>query len=254
MSVELVLEDLKRRYGDRKVLYARDIAEIIGESPSRVQRLLRARSLPFPVIHVGRHNGVSLYAVAQWLAEGESLETESCQMFGDAQGKGRKSVERTLTPVPAGVDCHDPEINDQANGTSLVAQIKAMRHDAARFISSQLLGLNERPRSDFQYWLSVVKYLLFRPVASTGWILKVVRTVSLVEQSTMQRVYDANGFELALSDCVACFSDDEVGLLHLTLKDSKTRKTVLEVIGQGRQQFVVIDEVGFVATGQHAEP
>ncbi len=75
MSVELVLEDLKKRYGDRKVLYARDIAEIIGESPSRVQRLLRARSLPFPVIHVGRHNGVSLYAVAQWLAVGESVET-----------------------------------------------------------------------------------------------------------------------------------------------------------------------------------
>jgi len=254
VSVELVLEDLKKRYGDRKVLYARDIAEIIGESPSRVQRLLRARSLPFPVIHVGRHNGVSLYAVAQWLSEGESLETASCQVSGDAQGKGRKSAERTLTPVPAGVDCHDPETNGQANGTSLVAQIMAMRHDAARFISDRLLWLNDLPRRDFQYWRSVVKHLMLAPIGSPSWVLKVVRTVSLVEQSTVQRVYDVNGLEQALSDGVACLSDDEGRVLHLTLKDSKTRKTVLEVIGQGRQQFVVIDEVGFVVGDQHAEP
>lgn len=254
MSVELVLEDLKKRYGDRKVLYARDIAEIIGESPSRVQRLLRARSLPFPVIHVGRHNGVSLYAVAQWLAEGESLEAGSRQVPGDAQGKGRKSAERTLPPVPTGVDCHAPEIDGQANGTSLVAQIMAMRHDAARFISDRLLCLNELPRSDFQYWRSVVKHLMLAPIASPSWVLKVVRTVSLVEQSTVQRVYDVNGLEQALSDGVACLSDDEGRVLHLTLKDSKTRKTVLEVIGQGRQQFVVIDEVGFVVGDQHAEP
>lgn len=247
MSVELVLEDLKKRYGDRKVLYASDIAAIIGESLAGTQRLLRTRSLPFPVVNVGRHCGVSLYAVALWLAECDSHEVGASQVPSTLPGKAQKRADQTRASVSTAGDCHDPESKGQASGDSLVAQIMAMRHDAARFISDQLTQQNHLPRQHMKYWRSVVKHLMFAPIASPSWVLRVVRATSLHEQNTMQRVYDPDGLEYALSDSAAYFSDDDAGVFHLTVRDSKTRKTVLEVMGQGRHQYVMIDEVGFSA-------
>lgn len=249
MSVDLILEDLKKRYGDRKVLYARDIAEIIGESLAGARRLLRTRSLPFRVINVGRHSGVSLYSVALWLAECESHEIGSSQLPSTSQGKVQKRADRAVAQVPTAGDSHDTESKGQASGGSLVAQIMAMRHDVAKFIANHLAKQSGLPRHHMQYWQAVVKHLMFAPIASPSWVLRVARATSLLERFMMQRVYDTDDLEYALRDSAAYFLDHEVGVLHLIIRDSNARRTVLEVMGQGRHKFIMVDEVGFSAIG-----
>lgn len=245
MSVELVLEDLKKRYGDRKVLYARDIAEIIGQSPARVQRLMRTRSLPFSSFNVGRQSGVSLYAVALWLAGGEPDGVVSDRIFQAFDGKDYVSPDVAKSAASAEAGNVGAGKDDRSSSASLVSQILAMRHDAARFIVCQVSMDQYLPRKEVHFWWSVVKHLMFDHVHSPGWVLRVVRIVTMAEQNIIHQFYDTNGLEHAIRDMAAYVSDDMTWAVHLTLKDAVVGKTVVEVMRQGQEKFVLIDRVGF---------
>lgn len=245
MSVELVLEDLKKRYGDRKVLYARDIAEIIGQSPARVQRLMRTRSLPFSVINVGRQSGVSLYAVALWLAKGELHGMVLDHVIGASDWNDSGSSDVAKDEASAREDHVDAGNESCTSNGSLLAKILAMRHDAARFIVDQVSRDKYLLRKEVHFWCSVVKHLMFDRVHSPGWVLRAVRTVTMVEQTMIRHVYDGNGLEDAMRDIAAYISDDITQAVHLTLKDAVAGKTVIEVMRQGQEKFVLLDSVGF---------
>ena len=65
MSFEAVLNDLRAIFGPAKsVLYAADIAQILGKSVSAVYSLKADGGLPFPVIEVGGRPAVSIYEAA----------------------------------------------------------------------------------------------------------------------------------------------------------------------------------------------
>ena len=61
MTVGLVLNDLRARYGPRLVLYAEDLALLLGESEEALANLINCQSLPFSVKIMGSRRCVDIY-------------------------------------------------------------------------------------------------------------------------------------------------------------------------------------------------
>jgi hypothetical protein len=73
MDSKVILADLRERYGAAKtVLYADELAELLGKTRNAIYALNERDGLPFPVIEVGGRPAVSIYAAASVLA-GEQL-------------------------------------------------------------------------------------------------------------------------------------------------------------------------------------
>lgn len=70
MDSTLILKDLQATYGPRKVLYSDDVAAILGKSVGAVYSMKSKDGFPLPIIEVGGRPGVSIYAMADWLADG----------------------------------------------------------------------------------------------------------------------------------------------------------------------------------------
>jgi hypothetical protein len=69
MNSQAILNDLRATFGPAKsVLYADEVAQVLGKTTSAVYSLLSREGLPFPVIEVGGRPAVSIYAVAAILA------------------------------------------------------------------------------------------------------------------------------------------------------------------------------------------
>jgi len=77
MNIEIILKDLREQFGQQTVLYAEDIAKLLGEDHRVVQSLLKANSLPITVKKVRTRLGVSIYEVAEWLATSDETQSKS---------------------------------------------------------------------------------------------------------------------------------------------------------------------------------
>lgn len=245
MSVELVLEDLKKQFGDRRVLYAIDVATILGSSHDRVRRLFNAGSLPLKLIDVGGQRGVSLYAMAQWLSEGEPQGPESPPI--DDHGGNKRS-----TAIPASQDRSSPgqlnaEVRDaKANqGRSLVAKIMSMRHDAASFVVSEVSSCSTLTDSERDFWWSVVKNMDVDRGVVPGLTLKVVRSVTQFEQSTTLRVFHRDELERVRKDVIGLLSDQAPLAVRITLRDAYGVGILLKVMRIGQNRIFVTDRIGF---------
>lgn len=245
MSVELVLEDLKTQFGERKVLYARDIATILGQRQDRVRRLLNSRSLPLKLIDVGGHKGVSLYEMAQWLAEGEPQGLGPGHPAGESGGKCRKGASPSkISPSPSkdGGGVADPE---PEAGNSLVAKILSMRHDAASFIVDQVSVSQTLSTSERHFWWSVIKNLDLDRGKVPGLVLKVVRRTNPSEQTTALKVYDLNQLDRVRDEMVGIFLYDAAVVVRITLKDEAAGHILVKATRDGERQVFVIDKVDF---------
>lgn len=69
--IETILADLKTRFGEKVLLSPEDIAPIISSSPA-VQANLRSQGrFPIPVKKIGRKIGITIYHLAEYLANGD---------------------------------------------------------------------------------------------------------------------------------------------------------------------------------------
>lgn len=68
MTSKDVLDDLRAQGFAASVLYANDIAKILGKTRGAVYSLKADEGLPFPIIEVGGRPAVSIYAAAAVLA------------------------------------------------------------------------------------------------------------------------------------------------------------------------------------------
>lgn len=68
MSIDAVLARLNADFGNKEVLDAADLAQVLGKSAEATNTLIRREGLPLPVMKVGGRNCVSKQAVAVWLA------------------------------------------------------------------------------------------------------------------------------------------------------------------------------------------
>jgi hypothetical protein len=68
MSKKKIAKELKDRYGEKAVLFAEHLSDLIG-SDHRVVKCLRAGlSIPLPTVKVGQRWGIKLNDVAEWMA------------------------------------------------------------------------------------------------------------------------------------------------------------------------------------------
>lgn len=91
MNVQTILDDLSKQFGKRKVLYAEDVAEILGISVGASYSLKSRGGLSLPVVETGGRPGVSIYAMAEFLAASVPLATAKAKKAAAASG---------LPPVP----------------------------------------------------------------------------------------------------------------------------------------------------------
>lgn len=88
-----ILEDLQKTFGDRKFLSPADIAPIIYTS-TQTQANMRSKGIfPLPTFKQGKKVGITIYALADWLAINSQLPTKS----SPKQGTSSKII---ATPRP----------------------------------------------------------------------------------------------------------------------------------------------------------
>lgn len=92
MDAEVILKDLRNQFGQKSVFYAEDIAAVLGRSVEAVYSLKSRGSLNLPVIETGGRPGVSIYAVAEWLAGGVDESTIKARKAGK---------DSSVPPVPS---------------------------------------------------------------------------------------------------------------------------------------------------------
>lgn len=102
MQVEMILKDLRQQFGKKSVLYAEDIAEVLGISLSASYSLKSRGGLNLPVVETGGRAGVSIYAVAEWLA-GVDESSVKARKASKAQGLLEPTPKRRIAGLEKGV-------------------------------------------------------------------------------------------------------------------------------------------------------
>jgi hypothetical protein len=105
MTPDQALNDLRREFGlGRGVLYAKDIAVLLGKSRKATANLISRNSLPFEVKKVGGLRCANIYDVADWLAatdsdpELDTPEESAANAEGQAKSPG-KPFRKTSAPA-----------------------------------------------------------------------------------------------------------------------------------------------------------
>ncbi len=91
MNTALIVEDLRKTFGQQSVLYADDIAKLIGSDHRVVKSLEAHHAIPLPTMKIGNKTCVSIYAVASWLASSDK----------PAPSTAKTSVKRLKMPARA---------------------------------------------------------------------------------------------------------------------------------------------------------
>ena len=100
MDFERVLAHVQAQFPGQLVLYAPDIAKILGRSVSAIEHLMARKNLPFEVKSVGRGKCVDIFQVARWLSTTNEAMAQEVLEQQPAQKalKGRRTgAERTRT-------------------------------------------------------------------------------------------------------------------------------------------------------------
>lgn len=68
MDAEAKLKDLRKQFGKRSVLYADDMAELIGADHQATKAVKSGFGIPLPLKKVRGRYGVAIYDAADWLS------------------------------------------------------------------------------------------------------------------------------------------------------------------------------------------
>lgn len=145
MEFSVVLNHLQTQFSGQLVLYANDIAKVLGKSEKAIAHLIARDQLPFKVKMLGGLRCVDIFQVAQWLASEQEVAQEvvasPAKVVKSLAAVKRPKVQKTPKVVPNG-----SVAGAQAKPGSMAASILAMRHDApqamARF-ASRLRNVDE---------------------------------------------------------------------------------------------------------------
>lgn len=67
----IILQDLQKKFGEKAVLSPKELAPILHTSESAQSNMRAAGTFPLPVVKQGSKIGVSIYVLAEWLANGD---------------------------------------------------------------------------------------------------------------------------------------------------------------------------------------
>lgn len=107
MQSELILKDLREQFGQQTVLYAEDLAKLLGSDHRVVKTLLNQQSIPIAVKKVGNRVGVTIYEVAEWLSKSEHFQAPTANKTlkqVKAPARARASLGRSLIALQTQID------------------------------------------------------------------------------------------------------------------------------------------------------
>lgn len=149
-----VLTQLQAQFPDRLVLYAPDIARVLGKSEKALGHLIARGQLPFPLKKLGGKHCVSLHHVAEWLESTEDPKpvpfskpperTTRRRSSGTRSGIGARLMEMRLEAarVLLAGDVFSAEVAEAlSRGTAagaLVVSLRCWRKAGERLVSAQL--------------------------------------------------------------------------------------------------------------------
>lgn len=94
MDASEKLKDLRAQFGKKSVLFAEDIAELIGADHGAVKMIKSGLGLPLPLKKVGSKYGVPIHDVATWLSSPDAPKKAS-------GAPGKKPIEPLAKPKRA---------------------------------------------------------------------------------------------------------------------------------------------------------
>jgi hypothetical protein len=150
MSIELILRDLRDRFGNRLVLYSPDLAVILDTTEEAMTNLITRQELPFQVKLIGDRRCVDIYQIATWLAASGLVPVavapkEAKQKSGSPTGTAAKPSSRSTASTPV--------------RSKMAEQILRMRHEKAGLLA----GFSPTYRSEDErlFIWEVIEALLF---------------------------------------------------------------------------------------------
>lgn len=144
MQAKAVLEHLQGMFPGRLVLYAPDLAKVLGLSERSLAHLIERGRFPFPVKTMGRRRCVDIFQVAEWLAaNGDMPDQRASEVSKPKSARTKKS---------------DNGSTRSAGGQSSIAKrLIEMRHRMSAGIAqmaSACLGSIDR-----MFWFEVAEFL-----------------------------------------------------------------------------------------------
>ncbi|MDD3676083.1 hypothetical protein [Thauera propionica] len=130
-TVEEVRSDLERLYPGQLVLYAIDLAKVLGKTDKALAHLIADKQLPFELKKLGGKVCVDVYQVARWLA---TTDEDSSQISRTA-GKDRAAGTGSSRP--------------RGRPSSIAARIMALRVGAGTHISAIAQSLSDPADREF---------------------------------------------------------------------------------------------------------
>lgn len=151
MSMRKISKELKERFNGRHVLFAEDIAELIGSDHRVVKCLRTGLSIPLPTIKTGRKHGIELKDVAEWIA---SRNASSASVHSNvvankrlqSPARQRASLGRSLL----GLRTHLEALNaHQIFLEELIFELLHLQHEAELLLEERYVhersSLSEKP-------------------------------------------------------------------------------------------------------------
>ena len=234
MTVELVLNDLRARYGPRLVLYAEDLALLLGESEEALANLINYQSLPFSVKIMGSRRCVDIYQIAQWLAHGGvapvAAQPEASPPNLTAQPREPESV---LSPPPAAAPAR----------TKIANQILSMRHKNAGLLAA--FTFRHIDQNELLFIMDVIEQMVFTEgLPAANFVLTLSSSHVSVGQGTVTEMKWLFGqFEDALKRTVERWRGPFAAAANkLVLR--RGRRVLFRGIVIGLRRQILVDVVG----------
>lgn len=120
VTFEQILQHIQAQYPGQLVLYAADLAKVLGKTEKALAHLISRDQLPFELKSVGGRKCVDIFQVASWLTSGVEQAA--------ASGSEPRGSRNTDAARPASV--RFPK--QRASKGSIGARLMEMRHEAAR--------------------------------------------------------------------------------------------------------------------------
>lgn len=101
MDAKGVLADLREMFGKRRaILSPEEVGEVIGKTPAAVAGMRSRKTFPFEVRPVGEKKlGVSIYEVADWIANGCPADDDATSGSGAAAPSGKAKKQKSPPPA-----------------------------------------------------------------------------------------------------------------------------------------------------------
>ncbi len=148
MQGKVVLDHLQEMFPGRLVLYAPDMAKVLGLTERALAHLIERGRFPFPVKTIGRRRCVDIFKVAEWLASNGNLPNQ-------------RAREDELSSKPARTNKRGSSVENTDRQSSIAKRLIEMRHrmssGIAQMASNSLLSMER------VFWFEVAEFLTMQP-------------------------------------------------------------------------------------------